>query len=869
MHNATQTLEYLRQELAATRLRLEQGTLSCQQAEGLLAVHQQVLTAVAAEMPLADILDILCQSVEAQSSQGCCTILLRVRNRLRLRAAANLPASYTQAMDGLLIGPGAGACGAAAYRGTPIIVQDIAHDPLWTDDRDIALQHGLRACFSNPILSTHGHIMGTFAFYYREARGPTAYEQRLSEDAVRLAAIAVKSSRLAKAFRRAKASAATTSRARGTLLASVSHDIHTPMLRMRDVAGRLLETPLNPQQHLQIKTIEQTAATLLEVSNDLLDFAELETGALPLVSLAFSLRQSFGTLLKTFAPQAHAKGLELICHVDPEVPDMLIGDIDRLSQVVHHMVRHAITATAQGEVVIEVLQHRAHPLADRMPGTPGSPGELADEPSVPLHITIRDTRFRALGIIPTAEKPLSSPVVAPQEEGSALGLAISQQLVALMGGWCWVESVAGHGYTFHCTIRCGLPSAPPAPSESGILAQLRHLSVLVVVHHPELQQVLQEMLTHWGIQPTIVAEGDTAVGTLESARAAGKPFALVLLDAVLPDADGWAFAGQLRQHPDLAATPIVMLSPGGQPEVMARSQDAGIAVCLTKPVMAPELWDAVLTALGPPAHGRDILPMAHEATDTALPVPRRILLAEDNLVNQLFARRLLEKRGHTVVTVSTGRQVLDALAHDTFDVVLMDLQMPEMGGLDTAMAIRQREHETGRHIPIIAMTAYAMQGDRERCLAAGMDDYIAKPIHMQTLLDAIAHTATMPVAPPVSAPSATHADMIFDRAVALMRTEGDLELLQELVVLFLDDCPKVLANLRQAMLASDAPTLERLAHTLKGAVENFAAHPTAAAAQRLEILGRQGNMQEAKSAYASLETEITRLMKALRTLQPA
>jgi CheY-like chemotaxis protein len=302
---------------------------------------------------------------------------------------------------------------------------------------------------------------------------------------------------------------------------------------------------------------------------------------------------------------------------------------------------------------------------------------------------------------------------------------------------------------------------------------------------------------------------------------------------------------------------------------MARSQDAGIAVRLIKPVMAPELWDAMLTALGSSSYGHDIPPTVHEAADTVLPIPRRILLAEDNLVNQLFARRLLEKRGHTVVTVSTGRQVLDALAHDTFDVVLMDLQMPEIGGLDTAMAIRQREHETGQHIPIIAMTAYAMQGDRERCLAAGMDDYIAKPIHIQTLLDAIAHTITMPAAPLVSAPSVTHADTVFDRAVALTRTEGDLELLQELVALFLDDCPKVLANLRQAMLASDALTLERLAHTLKGAVENFAAHPAATAARHLEMLGRQENLQEAKSAYASLETEIVRLMTALRTLQPA
>jgi CheY-like chemotaxis protein/HPt (histidine-containing phosphotransfer) domain-containing protein len=459
--------------------------------------------------------------------------------------------------------------------------------------------------------------------------------------------------------------------------------------------------------------------------------------------------------------------------------------------------------------------------------------------------------------------------VAPQEEVSALGLAISQQLVELMGGWCWVESAAGHGYTFHCTMSCGLPSVPPSPPESAILAQIRQLPVLVVAPHPGTQQVLQEMLTHWDMQPTVVAEGHVALGTLEGAKAAGAPFALVLLDALLPDIDGWTFAKQLRQHAELAATPIVMLSPIGQPEDMARYEDASMTVCLIKPVMGPELWDAMLTALGTPSRRRDMRIAAEVTADTAPPVLQRILLAEDNLVNQLFARRLLEKRGHTVVTVSTGRQVLAALAHDTFDVVLMDLQMPEMGGLDAAMAIRQRERETGRHIPIIAMTAYAMQGDRERCLAAGMDDYIAKPIHMQTLLDAIAHAVTIPPAPPLSAPSATHADTVFDRAVALARTEGDLELLQELVVLFLDDCPQLLAKLHQAMLADDALTLERLAHTLKGAVENFAARPAAAAARHLEMLGRQSNLQEARSAYASLETEITHLVQALRTLQPA
>jgi CheY-like chemotaxis protein len=389
------------------------------------------------------------------------------------------------------------------------------------------------------------------------------------------------------------------------------------------------------------------------------------------------------------------------------------------------------------------------------------------------------------------------------------------------------------------------------------------LPVLVVDDNATNRFILQEMLGRWGMEPTVVEGGCEALAALEQARGAGKPFALVLLDALMPEMDGFTLAERIGRDAALAGPTLMMLSSANRREDAARCRALGVESYLTKPIRQSTLLDAIMTTLGPSARVEDLGAPAAGAGPEATRRKLRLLLAEDNAVNQRLAVSLLKKRGHQVVVVGNGREALAALDGPPFDAVLMDVQMPEMDGFEATAAIRARETGTGAHTPVVAMTAHALKGDRERCLAAGMDAYVTKPLRPRDLFEVLEGLPPAAAVAPTPAPGATAPAPAFDRAAALERTDGDVELLKELVGLFLDECPRRMVELREAIARRDATRLQQVAHTLKGSVGNFGARESFEAALRLEAVGRESDWSQAEEAWAALEAAIGRLEAAM------
>jgi CheY-like chemotaxis protein/HPt (histidine-containing phosphotransfer) domain-containing protein len=454
--------------------------------------------------------------------------------------------------------------------------------------------------------------------------------------------------------------------------------------------------------------------------------------------------------------------------------------------------------------------------------------------------------------------------------GTGLGLAIAARLIDLMGGRIWLESTVAKGSTFHFLAQFGRAPEPAARPVGAEPTQLGGLPVLVVDDNATNRRILEETLTHWQMKPTVVPGGQPALDALWQASQSGEPFPLILLDAHMPGMDGFTLAEQIQQHTELAGATIMMLTSGGQPGEVARCRHLGIAQYLTKPIKQAELRKAILEALRTSA-GNEYPSLSRAQPEAVAPqsVPARsgaglrVLLAEDNLVNQKLVIRFLEKQGHQVVVAGNGKEALACLEQQPFDLVLMDVQMPEMDGLEATRLLRQRERDRGRHLPVIAMTAYAMKGDRERCLEAGMDGYISKPITLADLQATIAGHTPAGASAADAAPQEKDLGRIFDPVAALPRVGHDRKLLCELVEIFLEECPKLMADLDQAVTSGEAARLKRSAHTLKGAVDNFAAKAVFEAAFRLEMMGRHGNLAGVHEAWETLQDEVERLKPAL------
>jgi signal transduction histidine kinase/CheY-like chemotaxis protein/HPt (histidine-containing phosphotransfer) domain-containing protein len=669
---------------------------------------------------------------------------------------------------------------------------------------------------------------------------------------------------------------------KASFLATVSHELRTPMNGVIGMTGLLMDTEPSEEQQSYIETIRQCGEALLSLINDILEYGKIEAGKLELECIDFNLRTTVEDVLGQFAERAQTKGLEITGLVHAAVPTGLRGDPGRLRQILTNFVGNAIKFTDQGDVTVQAFLEQ----------------ELDDKVIVRFEVT-----DSGIGIPPDVQARLFHPFTQADSStsrkygGTGLGLAISKQLIEQMGGQVGITSQSGHGSTFWCTAQFFKQTTSVlaiVPS-----AELTGRRVLIVDDNESNRMILHHLVTGWGMVDDLAQDAASAMNLIEQQAAHGVSYDVAIVDMLMPGKDGLQLAKELKIHPVGSLVRLVILTSLVQRGHAELARQAGFVAYLTKPARHDQLANCLRTVLElpglvstgqPAAIPAPAPPLITRHTLAEIGSAPRVLVAEDNLINQKLTVRMLEKLGYQSDVVENGRDALAALERGGYVAILMDCQMPILDGFGATKLIRQREADarastavdspTARHIPIMALTANAMQGDRERCLAAGMDDYLTKPIRKEELKGALERwtqpsqpSRTMDsgsTPPPNTAAAADAFPMIFDTTTMLRNIGGDRELLDQLIVLFLQRYQPMLENIRIALAGQDQRAIEQAAHLLKGTAGNLCAPEVVLAAGRLEALGRLGTLLDAPIIYTQIEVAVVRLVKVMeaRTASP-
>jgi two-component system sensor histidine kinase/response regulator len=674
----------------------------------------------------------------------------------------------------------------------------------------------------------------------RDVTDRRAAEEALQQNAERL-------SQLVKELEVARHRAEQATVAKGEFLANMSHEIRTPMNAIIGMTDLTLQTRLTPQQREYIKTARESAESLMTIIDDILDVSKIEARRLTLERAPFRFRDTVEDAVKLLAPRADQKGLDLSCRIAPDVPDSLVGDAGRLRQVIINLVSNAIKFTHEGEVGVNVTLDE-HGSDD-----------------VRLRFTVRDT---GIGIPEDKQWEIFGAFVQGDASttrrygGTGLGLTISTQLVEMMDGRMWLDSEPGKGSQFHFVARFAIADDAVEPIASAA-NNLRNLRVLVVDDNSTNRFILSEILASWQMRTSAVDTAAAAVESLQQAAQQRDPFHLLLTDALMPDVDGFSLAQQVARDDRLGKPKVILLTSAGSSVTKGRAASA-FAAKLAKPVKQSDLLDAIVTAFATPSPARRQRGKETQRQGQRSERTLRVLVAEDNPTNQALVSALLKQKGHRVTLVGNGRLAADRAALEPFDLILMDVQMPEMGGLEATAVIRDHERTSGGRVPIVALTARAMAGDREQCLAAGMDAYVSKPLRPDELFSAIDAVVTRePAMTPTSTPAAGGS---VDRDALLTGFGGRMDLLKDVVTVFLEDAPAILERLEKALQNNNAADVAAAAHALKGSVGLFSLGEAFECARRLEQLGRSGDLTGGEALQAKLAASVTRVTTELRTL---